>query len=194
VSWLTTSTRPAASTGLASRCDRLHTDSPYEDEPPRLASCMQEVPSSKGGTIFATCRRLRRALRRDERKARRHGRAPRSPRWTPGSGLRGRPRAADRRAYPEKARPAVATHPVSGRQSSSSIRCTRTASGNARDRRTLIDRSRHSTQTGSPTTTSGGRRRVDVGRDGNDAPRWRRYRPLSVRVLRAPSCTRARSR
>src|SRR5258708_14931953 len=39
------------------RATDWHTDSPYEDEPPRLAILhAREVPSSKGGTMFADMR------------------------------------------------------------------------------------------------------------------------------------------
>ena len=81
------------------RATDWHTDSPYEDEPPRLAILhAKEVPSSKGGTMFADMRAAYDALsRRDEATARRHGRATRPPRRARRRPVvQGRPRPADR--------------------------------------------------------------------------------------------------
>jgi len=101
------------------RATDWHTDSQYEDEPPRLAILhAKEVPSSKGGTIFADMRAAYDALT-DEMKRRLAGMVGLHGRHDGPAGVRlyeGDPEQRIDRAYPEKARPAVVTHPVSGRR------------------------------------------------------------------------------
>jgi taurine dioxygenase len=101
------------------RATDWHTDSPYEDTLPRLAILhAKEVPSAKGGTMFADMRAAYDAL--DEATKTRlkalvglHGRhdGPYGVRLYEGDPAQ---RTA-RRDYPEKAWPAVAAHPVTGR-------------------------------------------------------------------------------
>ena len=100
------------------RATDWHTDSPYEDPPPRLAILhAKEVPNDKGGTMFADMRAAYDALPQAMRD-----------RLTGMTGLHGRddgpagvrlygndPKQNLDREYPEKARPAVVSHPVSGR-------------------------------------------------------------------------------
>jgi taurine dioxygenase len=58
VSWLTNVDKSGKVDWFGvKRATDWHTDSPYEDEPPRLAILnAKEVPSSKGGTMFADMR------------------------------------------------------------------------------------------------------------------------------------------
>jgi alpha-ketoglutarate-dependent taurine dioxygenase len=101
------------------RATDWHTDSPYEDEPPRLAILhAKEVPSAKGGTMFADMRAAYDALS-DDMKNRLAGMLGLHGRHDGPAGLRlyeGDPDQHVERAYTEKARPAVVTHPVSGRR------------------------------------------------------------------------------
>jgi len=101
------------------RATDWHTDSPYEDEPPRLAILhAKEVPSAKGGTMFADMRAAYDALSGDM-KNRLAGMVGLHGRHDGPAGLRlyeGDPDQHVERAYTEKARPAVVTHPVSGRR------------------------------------------------------------------------------
>jgi alpha-ketoglutarate-dependent taurine dioxygenase len=100
------------------RATDWHTDSPYEDEPPRLAILhAKEVPSSKGGTMFADMRAAYDALS-GEMKQRLASMVGLHGRHDGPAGVRlykGDPDQRIDKAYPEKARPAVVTHPVSGR-------------------------------------------------------------------------------
>ena len=100
------------------RATDWHTDSPYEDEPPRLAILhAKEVPSSKGGTMFADMRAAYDALS-SEMKQRLASMVGLHGRHDGPAGVRlykGDPEQRIDRAYPEKARPAVVTHPVTGR-------------------------------------------------------------------------------
>ena len=98
--------------------DRLHTDSPYEEVPPRLAILhAKEVPSQKGGTMFADMRAAYEAL--DEAMKRRlEGLVGLHGRHDGPAGVRlydGDPEQTLDRAYSEKARPAVIRHMVTGR-------------------------------------------------------------------------------
>src|SRR5262249_45136875 len=119
VSWLTNVTKDGKVDwfGLKRGTD-WHTASPYEDDPPRLAILhAKEVPSSKGGTVFADMRAAYDALS-DETKRRLTGMVGLHGRHDGPAGVRiyeGAPEQRIDRAYPEKARPAVVTHPVSGR-------------------------------------------------------------------------------
>jgi alpha-ketoglutarate-dependent taurine dioxygenase len=101
------------------RATDWHTDSPYEDEPPRLAILhAKEVPSAKGGTMFADMRAAYDALSGDMQH-RLAGMVGLHGRHDGPAGLRlyeGDPDQHVERAYTEKARPAVVTHPVSGRR------------------------------------------------------------------------------
>ena len=101
------------------RATDWHTDSPYEDEPPRLAILhAKEVPSAKGGTMFADMRAAYDALSGDM-KNRLAGMVGLHGRHDGPAGLRlyeGDPDQHVERAYTEKARPAVVTHPVTGRR------------------------------------------------------------------------------
>jgi len=101
------------------RATDWHTDSPYEDEPPRLAILhAKEVPSAKGGTMFADMRAAYDALSADMQH-RLAGMVGLHGRHDGPAGLRlyeGDPDQQVERAYTEKARPAVVTHPVSGRR------------------------------------------------------------------------------
>jgi taurine dioxygenase len=100
------------------RATDWHTDSPYEDEPPRLAILhAREVPSSKGGTMFADMRAAYDGLD-DAMKVRLAGLTGLHGRHDGPAGVRlyeGDPEQNLDRQYPEKARPAVVHHPVTGR-------------------------------------------------------------------------------
>jgi taurine dioxygenase len=100
------------------RATDWHTDSPYEDPPPRLAILhAKEVPNDKGGTMFADMRAAYDALPQAMKD-----------RLAGMTGLHGRddgpagvrlygtdPQQHLDREYPEKARPAVVRHPITGR-------------------------------------------------------------------------------
>src|SRR5271156_6341685 len=100
------------------RATDWHTDSPYEEVPPRMAILhAKEVPSSKGGTMFADMRAAYDALdpamkERLKGMVGLHGTAdgPAGVRLYEGEP----PRKTDREIL-EKARPAVVNHPVTGR-------------------------------------------------------------------------------
>src|SRR5262249_56954855 len=91
------------------RATDWHTDSPYEDVLPRLAILhAKEVPSSKGGTMFADMRAAYDALSA-EMKERLAGMVGLHGRHDGPAGVRlyaGDPDQRIDRAYPEKARPA----------------------------------------------------------------------------------------
>jgi taurine dioxygenase len=119
VSWLTNVDKDGSIDWFGvKRATDWHTDSPYEEVPPRLAILhAREVPSSKGGTMFADMRAAYDAL--DEAMKRRltnlvglHGRhdGPAGVRLYAGD-----PEQNLDRDYPEKARPAVVRHQVTGR-------------------------------------------------------------------------------
>ncbi len=100
------------------RATDWHTDSPYEEVPPRLAILhAKEVPSQKGGTMFADMRAAYEAL--DEAMKRRlEGLVGLHGRHDGPAGVRlydGDPEQTLDRAYSEKARPAVIRHIVTGR-------------------------------------------------------------------------------
>jgi len=119
VSWLTNVAKDGNIDWFGvKRATDWHTDSPYEDQPPRLAILhAKEIPSSKGGTIFADMRAAYDALS-DEMKRRLAGMVGLHGRHDGPAGVRlyaGDPDQRIDRAYPEKARPALVTHPVSGR-------------------------------------------------------------------------------
>ena len=119
VSWLTNVDRDGNIDWFGvKRATDWHTDSPYEEVPPRLAILhAKEVPSAKGGTMFADMRAAYDAL--DEATKRRlaglvglHGRhdGPAGVRLYEGD-----PEQTLDRKYTEKARPAVIRHCVTGR-------------------------------------------------------------------------------
>jgi taurine dioxygenase len=119
VSWLTNVDRDGNIDWFGvKRATDWHTDSPYEDELPRLAILhAKEVPSSKGGTMFADMRAAYDALD-DAMKERLkgmtglHGPAdgPAGARLYAGDA----PRNTDKEIR-ETARPAVVNHPITGR-------------------------------------------------------------------------------
>jgi taurine dioxygenase len=120
VSWLTNVDKEGKIDWFGvKRATDWHTDSPYEDVPPRLAILhAKEVPSSKGGTMFADMRAAYDALdgAMKERLAEMtglHGRhdGPYGVRLYEGD-----PEQNLDRKYTEKARPAVVEHPVTGRR------------------------------------------------------------------------------
>jgi taurine dioxygenase len=100
------------------RATDWHTDSPYEEVPPRLAILhAREVPSSKGGTMFADMRAAYDALDA-EMKQRLAALVGLHGRHDGPAGVRlyaGDPEQNLDRKYPEKARPAVVHHSVTGR-------------------------------------------------------------------------------
>ena len=123
VSWLTNIDKDGQVDWFGvKRATDWHTDSPYEDEPPRLAILhAKEVPSSKGGTMFADMRAAYDALS-GEMRQRLAGMVGLHGRRDGPAGVRlyqGDPDQRIDRNYPEKARPAVVTHPVTGRTISS---------------------------------------------------------------------------
>jgi len=99
------------------RATDWHTDSPYEDVPPRLAILhAKEVPSAKGGTMFADMRAAYDALP-EAMKARLAGMVGLHGRHDGPYGVRlyeGDP-PQNAKHYSEKPRPAVVAHPVTGR-------------------------------------------------------------------------------
>jgi taurine dioxygenase len=100
------------------RATDWHTDSPYEEVPPRLAILhAKEVPSAKGGTMFADMRAAYDTLD-DNMKARLAGLTGLHGRHDGPYGVRlyeGDPEQNLDRKYAEKARPAVISHMVTGR-------------------------------------------------------------------------------
>jgi taurine dioxygenase len=100
------------------RATDWHTDSPYEDVPPRLAILhAKEVPNDKGGTMFADMRAAYDALP-EAMKTRLAGMTGLHGRHDGPAGVRlyeGDPQQNLDRKYTEKARPAVVEHPVTGR-------------------------------------------------------------------------------
>jgi len=119
VSWLTNVDKDGKIDWFGvKRATDWHTDSPYEEVPPRLAILhAKEVPSAKGGTMFADMRAAYDTLD-DTMKARLaeltglHGRhdGPYGVRLYEGD-----PAQNLDRKYTEKARPAVIDHMVTGR-------------------------------------------------------------------------------
>jgi taurine dioxygenase len=101
------------------RATDWHTDSTYEESPPRLAILHAlEIPSAKGGTMFADMRAAYDALPEatKERLAGLvglHGHTDGPGGTKLYEGIEQTKRAAA--DYPEQRRPAVVTHPVSGR-------------------------------------------------------------------------------
>jgi taurine dioxygenase len=100
------------------RATDWHTDSPYEEVPPTLAILhAKEVPSSKGGTMFADMRAAYDALD-PALKERLGGMVGLHGRHDGPAGMRlyeGDPEQNLDRKYTEKARPAIINHPVTGR-------------------------------------------------------------------------------
>lgn len=100
------------------RATDWHTDSPYEEQPPRLAILhAKEVPLAKGGTMFADMRAAYDALD-DSTKTRLAGLTGLHGRHDGPAGVRlyaGDPEQRLDRTYTEKARPAVVRHPITGR-------------------------------------------------------------------------------
>jgi len=119
VSWLTNVDKDGKIDWFGvKRATDWHTDSPYEETPPRLAILhAKEVPASKGGTMFADMRAAYDALS-GEMKHRLAGMVGLHGRHDGPAGVRlyqGDPEQKIDREYPEKARPAVVTHPVTKR-------------------------------------------------------------------------------
>jgi len=119
VSWLTNVDKDGKIDWFGvKRATDWHTDSPYEEAPPRLAILhAKEVPGSKGGTMFADMRAAYDALS-GEMKHRLAGMVGLHGRHDGPAGVRlyqGDPEQKLDREYPEKARPAVVTHPVTKR-------------------------------------------------------------------------------
>ena len=119
VSWLTNVDKDGKIDWFGvKRATDWHTDSPYEDVPPRLAILhAKEVPSSKGGTMFADMRAAYDALS-SAMKGRLAGMTGLHGRHDGPYGVRlyeGDPEQNLDRKYTEKARPAVVDHPVTGR-------------------------------------------------------------------------------
>jgi taurine dioxygenase len=132
VSWLTNVDKDGKIDWFGvKRATDWHTDSPYEEVPPRLAILhAKEVPSSKGGTMFADMRAAYDALD-GAMKERLAGLTGLHGRHDGPYGVRlyeSDPEQTLDRKYTEKARPAIVTHPSPGDRSSSSTRCTHTAS------------------------------------------------------------------
>ena len=99
------------------RATDWHTDSTYEVEPPILAILhAKEIPSSKGGTMFADMRAAYDALPRAMKDRLStlvglHGRST----GPAGEKLYGDDKGKTEKVYDEMQRPAVIEHPVSGR-------------------------------------------------------------------------------
>jgi taurine dioxygenase len=100
------------------RATDWHTDSPYEEVPPRLAILhAKEVPSARGGTMFADMRAAYDTLD-DKMKERLAGLTGLHGRHDGPYGVRlyeGDPGQNLDRKYTEKARPAIVNHMVTGR-------------------------------------------------------------------------------
>jgi len=99
------------------RATDWHTDSTYEDDPPVLAILhAKEVPSAKGGTMFADMRAAYDALpaTMKQRLAGLQGLHGRSS-GPAGERLYGDDKGATEKQYREVIRPAVTEHPVTGR-------------------------------------------------------------------------------
>jgi taurine dioxygenase len=100
------------------RATDWHTDSPYEEVPPRLAILhAKEVPSDKGGTMFADMRAAYDGLDA-AMQARLSGLVGLHGRHDGPAGVRlyeGDPEQTLDRVYTEKSRPAVIRHAVTGR-------------------------------------------------------------------------------
>jgi len=100
------------------RATDWHTDSPYEEVPPRLAILhAKEVPSAKGGTMFADMRAAHDALG-EAMKQRLAGLVGLHGRHDGPAGVRlyeGDPEQNLDRVYTEKPRPAIIRHSVTGR-------------------------------------------------------------------------------
>jgi taurine dioxygenase len=119
VSWLTNVDRDGNIDWFGvKRATDWHTDSPYEETPPRLAILhAKEVPNEKGGTMFADMRAAYDGLPQ-AMKDRLAGMTGLHGRDDGPAGVRlygADPKHNLDREYPEKARPAVVRHPVSGR-------------------------------------------------------------------------------
>lgn len=99
------------------RATDWHTDSTYEDELPLLAILhAKEVPSEKGGTMFADMRAAYDALP-DQRKELLDGLTALHGRSTGPAGERlyGEDKGITDKAYTEKPWPAITRHPITGR-------------------------------------------------------------------------------
>jgi taurine dioxygenase len=99
------------------RATEWHTDSTYEDDPPILAILhAKEIPSSKGGTMFADMRAAYDALPTSmkERLSTLVGLHCRST-GPAGEKLYGPDKGKTEKVYQERQRPAVIAHPASGR-------------------------------------------------------------------------------
>src|SRR5580700_7092282 len=162
------------------RATNWHTDSPYEEVPPRLAILhAKEVPSAKGGTMFADMRGAYDAL--DEAmKQRLAGLAGLHGRHDGPAGVRlyeGDPEQNLDRVYAEKARPAVIQHSVTGRPILFvNPLHTHGFQGMQKDEawKLIEELAEHSTHERFVYYHAWWRRRADVGRTGDNAPRRRR--------------------
>lgn len=119
VSWLTNVDKDGKIDWFGvKRATDWHTDSPYEEVPPRLAILhAKEVPSSKGGTMFADMRAAYDGLA-PAMKERLAGMTGLHGRHDGPYGVRlyeGDPEQNLDRKYTEKALPAIVSHPVTGR-------------------------------------------------------------------------------
>jgi taurine dioxygenase len=119
VSWLTNVDKDGKIDWFGvKRATDWHTDSPYEDVPPRLAILhAKEVPSSKGGTMFADMRAAYDGLA-PTMKARLSGTTGLHGRHDGPYGVRlyeGDPEQNLDRKYTEKVWPAIINHMVTGR-------------------------------------------------------------------------------
>jgi taurine dioxygenase len=99
------------------RATEWHTDSTYEDDPPILAILhAKEIPATKGGTLFADMRAAYDALPTSMKERLSslvglHGRST----GPAGEKLYGPDKGKTEKVYQEMQRPAVITHPASGR-------------------------------------------------------------------------------
>jgi taurine dioxygenase len=120
VSWLTNVDKDGQIDWFGvKRATDWHTDSPYEEILPRLAILhAKQVPSAKGGTMFADMRAAYDALD-GAMKARLAGLVGLHGRHDGPAGVRlyeGDPEQnTARREYPAKAWPAICAHPITGR-------------------------------------------------------------------------------
>ena len=99
------------------RATEWHTDSTYEDDPPILAILhAKEVPSEKGGTMFADMREAYDALPDGMKQRLSHLQGLHSRSTGPaGERLYGDDKGVTEKRYPDVMRPAVIQHPITGR-------------------------------------------------------------------------------
>ena len=167
------------------RATDWHTDSTYEEVPPLLAMLHAlEIPASKGGTMFADMRAAYDALPQ-EMKDRLAGLVGLHGRTDGPAGARlydpeEEMRRTDKK-YAEQRRPAVTNHPVTGRPILFvNPMHTHGFEGMGREEAWAADRrARRARDPGALHLLPllAGRRSVDLGRAGDDAPRCRRLSP-----------------